>query len=91
MPREIRRLCAIMVVVSSLCVVCQARQLAVVVNKTNTQSGITAADLLKVFKFDLDLGVSLLCLDFSFAFSFREEGRALEIDSRRLWPPQNRR
>jgi len=41
-----------MVVVSSLCAVRQARQLAVVVNKTNTQAGISAADLLKVFKFD---------------------------------------
>jgi len=35
-----------------LCAVCEAKNMAVVVDKANTQTGITSADLLKVFKFD---------------------------------------
>jgi hypothetical protein len=35
-----------------LCAVCEAKNMAVVVDKANTQNGITSADLLKVFKFD---------------------------------------
>jgi hypothetical protein len=35
-----------------LCAVCEAKNMAVVVDKANIQNGITSADLLKVFKFD---------------------------------------
>lgn len=52
MPRELRRFCALIVVMVSLCAVCEAKHMAVVVNKTNPQAEITAADLVKVFKFD---------------------------------------
>src|SRR5262245_59100269 len=52
MPRELRRICALIWVMIWLCAVCEAKNMAVVVDKTNSQPGITAADLVKVFKFD---------------------------------------
>src|SRR5262249_1539775 len=52
MPRELRRFCALIGVMIWLCAVCEAKNVAVVVDKANTQAGITSADLLKVFKFD---------------------------------------
>ena len=47
-----RRLCTLMLL--SLCLGgwCEAKQIAVIVDKSNTVGGITAADLAKVFKFD---------------------------------------
>jgi len=52
MPRELRRFCALIVLVVCLGAACEAKHMAVVVDKANTQGGITAADLVKVFKFD---------------------------------------
>jgi hypothetical protein len=41
-----------MVLIGCLGSVCEAKHLAVIVDKANTQGGITTADLVKVFKFD---------------------------------------
>lgn len=52
MPREVRRLCALIVLVVCLGASAEAKHMAVIVDKANTQGTITLADLVKVFKFD---------------------------------------
>lgn len=52
MGRVTRRFCALFVLLVCLGVAAQAKQLAVVVDKSNTLAGMSSADLLKVFKFD---------------------------------------
>lgn len=52
MSREARRICALFTLLVCLTVSAQAKHLAVVVDKANTQGGISLADLVKVFKFD---------------------------------------
>jgi hypothetical protein len=52
MPREARRLCAVIVLVVCLGASAEAKHIAVIVDKANTQGTITLADLIKVFKFD---------------------------------------
>jgi hypothetical protein len=46
------RICILLLLAASLGVSAQAKQLAVIVDKTNNTSGMSAADLTKVFKFD---------------------------------------
>jgi len=45
-------LCALLVLASSFGVASEAKQLAVIVDKSNNTSAMTAADLTKMFKFD---------------------------------------
>jgi hypothetical protein len=52
MSRDARRICALFTLLVCLTVSAQAKHLAVVVDKANTQGGISLADLVKVFKFD---------------------------------------
>jgi hypothetical protein len=52
MPRQARRLCALIALLVCLGVSAEAKHLAVIVDKANTQGAITLADLVKVFKFD---------------------------------------
>jgi len=47
-----RRTCVLLLLAVGLAASSEAKQLAVIVDKTNTTSGMTAADLTKVFKFD---------------------------------------
>jgi hypothetical protein len=46
------RICVLLLLVAGLGVSCQAKQLAVIVDKTNSTVGLSANDLAKVFKFD---------------------------------------
>jgi ABC-type phosphate transport system substrate-binding protein len=52
MRAKVRRLCALSLLLAAVAVSAQAKQMAVVVDKTNNLSGLTAAELAKVFKFD---------------------------------------
>jgi hypothetical protein len=52
MSRDARRVCALLTLLACLTVSAQAKHLAVVVDKANTQGGVTLAELVKVFKFD---------------------------------------
>jgi ABC-type phosphate transport system substrate-binding protein len=52
MPRVLRRVCALTSLMVCLGAACEAKHMAVVVDKTNTQGGMTAAELIKIFKFD---------------------------------------
>lgn len=52
MPREARRLCALIALTVCLGASAEAKHMAVIVDKANTQGGITLAELVKVFKFD---------------------------------------
>lgn len=52
MRRVLRRCCALVALMLGLGAVCEAKHMAVVVDKANTQGKITTADLLKVFNFD---------------------------------------
>lgn len=52
MTRVARRSCALVIVFACLALPAMAKQLAVVVDKSNTVAGMTANDLTKVFKFD---------------------------------------
>ncbi len=47
-----RRLCALMLLALCLGASCEAKQVAVIVDKGNTVSSLTVADLTKVFKLD---------------------------------------
>ncbi|HXA84820.1 MAG TPA: hypothetical protein VNZ47_07095 [Candidatus Dormibacteraeota bacterium] len=47
-----RRICVLFVLAAGLVASCEARQLAVIVDKTNTTGGLSNTDLAKVFKFD---------------------------------------
>jgi len=46
------RICVLILLAAGLGASCEAKQLAVIVDKTNSMSGLSAADLAKVFKFD---------------------------------------
>jgi hypothetical protein len=52
MPREARRLGALIVLMLCLGASAEAKHIAVIVDKGNNQGAITSADLVKVFKFD---------------------------------------
>jgi ABC-type phosphate transport system substrate-binding protein len=52
MKAKVRHFCALSVLLAVACLSAQAKQLAVVVDKSNTLAGLTAAELAKVFKFD---------------------------------------
>lgn len=52
MRAKVRRFCALLLVFALMAVSAYAKQMAVVVDKTNNLSGLTAAELAKVFKFD---------------------------------------
>jgi ABC-type phosphate transport system substrate-binding protein len=52
MKAKVRRCCALCVLLAAVAVSAQAKQLAVVVDKSNNLGGLTAAELAKVFKFD---------------------------------------
>lgn len=52
MPREARRLCALIALAVCLGASAEAKHMAVIVDKANTQGGITLTDLVKMFKFD---------------------------------------
>ena len=47
-----RRICVLLLLAAGLAASCEARQLAVIVDKTNKTGGLSTADLAKVFKFD---------------------------------------
>ena len=47
-----RRICVLLLLLAGLGATSQAKQLAVIVDKTNNTGGLSAADLTKVFKFD---------------------------------------
>ena len=47
-----RRIWVLLLLIAGLAASCEARQLAVIVDKTNNTGGLSAADLAKVFKFD---------------------------------------
>jgi hypothetical protein len=47
-----RRICVLFVLAAGLVASCEARQLAVIVDKTNKTVGLSNTDLAKVFKFD---------------------------------------
>ena len=47
-----RRICVLFLLAAGLVASCQARQLAVIVDKTNNTVGLSTMDLAKVFKFD---------------------------------------
>jgi hypothetical protein len=47
-----RRICVLFVLAAGLVASCEARQLAVIVDKTNNTVGLSNTDLAKVFKFD---------------------------------------
>jgi len=47
-----RRICVLLLLAASLVASCEARQLAVIVDKTNKTVGLSNTDLAKVFKFD---------------------------------------
>jgi len=52
MKAKVRRVCACCVLFAAVAVSAHAKQLAVVVDKSNNLGGLTAAELAKVFKFD---------------------------------------
>ncbi|HEX7288178.1 MAG TPA: hypothetical protein VF532_18475 [Candidatus Angelobacter sp.] len=52
MPRGVPRTITFALLAVCLAATCQAKQLAVIVNKSNNVGGITAGDLSKLFKFD---------------------------------------
>lgn len=52
MFRDARRVCAVITLLVCLALPAQAKHMAVIVDKANTQGGITLAELVKVFKFD---------------------------------------
>jgi hypothetical protein len=52
MPRGVLRTVTFGLLAVCLAATCQAKQVAVVVDKTNTLSGLSAGDLSKLFKFD---------------------------------------
>ena len=52
MRAKVRRVCALSLVLCALAVSAQAKQMAVVVDKTNSLGGLTSAELMKFFKFD---------------------------------------
>jgi hypothetical protein len=52
MFRDARRVCALITLLVCLALPAQAKHMAVIVDKANTQGGITLAELVKVFKFD---------------------------------------
>jgi ABC-type phosphate transport system substrate-binding protein len=52
MKAKVRHFCALTVLVAALALSAQAKQMAVVVDKSNNLGGLTAAELAKVFKFD---------------------------------------
>lgn len=47
-----RRICVLLLLAAGLVASCEARQLAVIVDKTNKTVGLSNTDLAKVFKFD---------------------------------------
>jgi len=47
-----RRICVLFLLAAGLVASCEAKQLAVIVDKTNKMGGLSATDLAKVFKFD---------------------------------------
>ena len=47
-----RRIWLLLTLIAGLAASCEGRQLAVIVDKTNTTGGLSAMDLTKVFKFD---------------------------------------
>jgi hypothetical protein len=47
-----RRIWVLLVLIAGLAASCEARQLAVIVDKTNNTVGLSTVDLTKVFKFD---------------------------------------
>jgi ribosomal protein L23 len=47
-----RRICVLLLLAAGLVASCEARQLAVIVDKTNKTVGLSNMDLAKVFKFD---------------------------------------
>jgi hypothetical protein len=52
MSKDARRVCALIALLVCLATSAQAKHMAVIVDKANTQGGITLAELVKVFKFD---------------------------------------
>jgi len=46
------RICVLFLLIAGLVASCEAKQVAVIVDKTNSMSGLSAVDLAKVFKFD---------------------------------------
>src|SRR5215467_4776972 len=52
MSRSVRRVCALFMLLASLGLSAAAKQLAVVVDKSNSMPGMSASELTKVFKFD---------------------------------------
>lgn len=52
MEAKARRICVLCVLLAVLGLSAEAKQMAVVVDKSNNTSGLTAAELVKVFKFD---------------------------------------
>lgn len=52
MRAKVRRICALSLFFALMAVSAHAKQMAVVVDKTNNLGGLTAAELAKVFKFD---------------------------------------
>ncbi|HEY5027841.1 MAG TPA: hypothetical protein VIK39_05485 [Candidatus Angelobacter sp.] len=47
-----RRICVLFLLAAGLMASCEAKQVAVIVDKTNKMSGLSTADLAKVFRFD---------------------------------------
>lgn len=47
-----RRISVLLLLIAGLAASCEARQIAVIVDKTNNTGGLSAMDLTKVFKFD---------------------------------------
>jgi hypothetical protein len=47
-----RRIWVLLLLIAGLAASCEARQLAVIVDKTNNTGGLSTTDLAKVFKFD---------------------------------------
>lgn len=52
MRAKVRKFCALSLVLAAMAVSAHARQIAVVVDKSNNLGGLTTAELVKVFKFD---------------------------------------
>jgi len=52
MRAKVRSFCALSLILAALAVSAHAKQMAVVVDKTNNLGGLTAQELAKVFKFD---------------------------------------
>jgi hypothetical protein len=47
-----RRICVLLLLTAGLVASCEAKQVAVIVDKSNSMGGLSTADLAKVFKFD---------------------------------------